>query len=44
MVALLFAACATGGPAGTGSRSRCADDHGDAGLRPMVFVFCFQSS
>lgn len=42
-LALLTAACATGGPAGTGRRTRCAEDSPNDPLRPMVFLFCIQS-
>jgi hypothetical protein len=43
LVALLLAACATGGPAGSGSRARCADDPPGDALRPLIFLFCVQS-
>jgi hypothetical protein len=44
VLALLLAACATGGgPAGTNARSRCSDHGGDPALQPMVFLFCIQS-
>jgi hypothetical protein len=42
-LALLTAACATGGPAGTGGRTRCAEDSPNDPLRPLVFLFCAQS-
>jgi hypothetical protein len=44
VVALLLAACATGGPAAVGGRQNCAEDQrGSTGLNPMFFVFCLQS-
>ena len=42
-LALLTAACATGGPAGTGRRPRCVEDNPNDPLRPLVFLFCVQS-
>jgi hypothetical protein len=43
VLALLLTACATGGPAATGARTRCAEDSPGETMRPLVFLFCAQS-